>query len=107
MKKNKLLLLSILLMTSCQQDYVCVSSTITHKWDRYWIQPIHTGQSIMYFPHYDYYFQFNELKPYTKKVLLSDYEKFEIGDIYTFTISEEEKECFFSDSIYEIQKEEQ
>ena len=32
-----------------------------------------------------------------------DYKKFEIGDTYTFTISEEEKSYFFDDSIVVVE----
>ena len=92
MKIKKLLLLPILLlMTSCKENHIYVSSIITNKWDRQWVQVIHTGKVTVSVPHHDYYFQFNEWKPYTKKVSSGDYEKFDVGDIYTFAISEEKK----------------
>ena len=103
MRIKKLLLLPILLfMTSCEERHIYVSSIITNKWDRQWVQVISTGKIIVSVPHHDYYFQFNEWKPYTKKVSGGDYEKFEVGDIYTFTISEEEKSYFFDDSIVAV-----
>lgn len=106
MKIKKLLLLPILLlMTSCTKDsHIYVSSLITNKWDRHWVQVVSTGKTTISIPHHDYYFQFNEWKPYTKKVNDGDYEKFDIGDIYTFTISEEEKEYFFEDSIVVVEE---
>ena len=104
MRIKKLLLLHILLLiTSCEDSHIYVSSIITHKWDRTWVQVISTGKTTMSIPHHDYYFQFNEWKPYTKKVSEEDYKKFEIGDTYTFTISEEEKSYFFDDSIVVVE----
>lgn len=105
MKMKKLLLLPILLlMASCEESHIYVSSIITDKWDRTWVQVISTGKTTMTIPHHDYYFQFNEWKPYTKKVSNRDYEKLEVGDIYTFAISEKEKEYFFDDSIVAVEK---
>ena len=106
MKIKKLLLLPILLlMTSCDKSsHIYVSSIITNKWDRSWVQLSHAGKVLITIPHHDYYFQFNEWKPYTKKVSDGDYEKFDVGDIYTFTISEEEKSYFFDDSIVVVEE---
>ena len=104
MKIKKLLLLPILLlMTSCKASRIYVSSIITNKWDRHWSQIISTGKTTIIVPHHEFYFQFNEWKPYTKKVSLGDYEKFEIGDTYTFTISDSEKSYFFDDSIVVVE----
>ena len=104
MKIKKLLLLSVLLLTtSCKESHIYVSSIITNKWDRHWVQVISTGKITVSIPHHDYYFQFNEWKPYTKKVRGEDYDKFDVGDIYTFTISEEEKSYFFDDSIVVVE----
>ena len=105
MKIKKLLLLPILLlMTSCKDSHIYVSSIITNKWDRTWVQVISTGKTTMTIPHHDYYFQFNEWKPYTKKVSSGDYNKYDVGDIYTFTICDKEKEYFFDDSIVVIEE---
>lgn len=102
---KKLLLLPILLlMTSCKETHIYVSSIITNKWDRQWVQIIRIGKITTTIPHHDYYFQFNEWKPYTKKVSSGDYEKFEVGEIYTFTINEKEKEFFFDDSIVVVEE---
>lgn len=104
MKKFALiLLLPIMLLTSCGEGYTYVSSNITDKWDRTWTQTINTGKTIIHVPHHDYYFQFNEWKPYTKKVNQSDWNKFEIGDTYTFAISEKEREYFFDESIVSVE----
>lgn len=105
MKIKKLLLLpTLLLMTSCKDSHIYVSSIITNKWDRTWVQVISTGSSVISIPHHDYYFQFNEWKPYTKKITEGDYDMFEVGDTYTFTISEEEKSYFFDDSIVVVEE---
>lgn len=105
MRIKKLLLLPILfLMTSCKCSHIYVSSIITNKWDRYWVQVISTGKTTMTIPHHDYYFQFNEWKPYTKKVSGGDYEKFDVGDNYTFTIVDNEREYFFDDSIVVVEE---
>ena len=104
MKKLILLLVLplLLLLTSCDNSHIYVSSIITNKWDRRWTQVINTGKTMMSIPHHDYYFQFNEWKPYTKKVSGGDYGDFDVGDIYTFTISDKEKEYFFDDSIVKV-----
>lgn len=103
MKKLKLLLvLPLMLLTACDDNHLYVSSNITDKWDRTWVQIISTGKTTISIPHHDYYFQFNEWKPYTKKVNQSDWNKFEVGDTYTFAISEKEKEYFFTESIVDV-----
>ena len=100
MKKLKLLLLLPLLsLTACDDSHIYVSSIITNKWDRTWVQIVHTGKTTITIPHHDYYFNFNEWKPYTKKVSGGDYDKYDIGDTYTFAIDEREKSYFFDDSI--------
>lgn len=104
MKIKKLLLLPmLLLMTSCKESHIYVSSIITNKWDTHCVQVIWTGKTNISIQHHHHYFQFNECKPYTKKVSSEDYEKFEIGDIYTFTISNNEKSYFFDDSIVVVE----
>lgn len=102
--KKFLLLPLIVMMTACDDSHIYVSSVITNKWDRHWVQVISTGKTTISIPHHDYYFQFNEWKPYTKKVSGGDYDKFDVGDIYTFTISEEEREYFFEDSIVVVEE---
>ena len=100
MKKLKLLLaLPLLLLTACGGKELTVSSTITSKWDRKWIQTIYCGKVLTYVPHHTYYFDFEEVKPYTKQVNQTDWNNYEIGDKYTFTIKEKEKEYFFTESI--------
>lgn len=104
---KKLLLFTILpllLLTSCGDSHLYVSSNITDKWDRQWVQVIHVNKTTWTIPHHDYYFQFNEWEPYTKKVNRSDWYKFEIGDTYTFAIDEKEKHYFFDDSIVTIRE---
>ena len=97
-------LLPLFMLTGCKNSHIYVSSIITNKWDRTWVQVISTGKTTISVPHHDYYFQFNEWKPYTKKVSGGDYDKFDVGDIYTFTISDNEKEYFFEDSIYTVEE---
>lgn len=104
MKKLALmLLLPIMLLTSCGESHLYVSSNITDKWDRQWTQVISNGKTTMAIPHHDYYFNFNEWEPYTKKVTQSDWNKFEVGDTYTFSISEKERKYFFNESIVNVE----
>lgn len=105
MKKIILLLFLSLLISSCAKCYhIYVNSIITNKYDREWVQIIYANNVAISIPHHDYYFQFNEWKPYTKKVNESDYEKFEISDMYTFAIEPREKSYFFSDSIVVVEE---
>ncbi len=104
MKKllTTLLILPLLLLTSCNSTGIYVSSLITNKWDRRWSSIIRTGKTTIIVPHHDYYFQFNERKPYVKKVSGGDYDQFNIGDIYSFQISDNETEYFFEESIVRL-----
>ena len=105
MKKLKLLLaLPLMLLTSCNNSYLYVSSIITTKWDRHWVQVIRSGKATITVPHHDYYFQFNERKPYVKKVSGGDYDQFNVGDIYSFQISVRETEYFFEESIVRLKE---
>lgn len=106
MKKILLVLvLSVLLISSCAKSaHIYVSSIITHKREHEWVQIVYANKVTISIPHHDYYFQFNEWKPYTKKVNESDYKKFDITDVYTFVIEAHEKEYFFSDSIVIVEE---
>lgn len=104
MKLKKLLLLPILLlMTSCKESHIHVSSIITNKYDYETTTMIMSGTVLVPIFSHHYIFQFNEVKPYSKPVSSDDYNKFEVGDIYTFTIGEEEKSYFFDDSIVVVE----
>ena len=103
-KLSLMLLLPLMLLTSCGSSHTYVSSIITNKWDRKWVQIVSTGKTTIHIPHHDYYFNFNEWKPYTKKVNQGDYDKYEIGDIYTFAIDEKEREYFFDESIVNVEE---
>lgn len=105
MKKIKLLLiLPLLLLTGCKQKRICVTSNITNKWDRIWNQVITTGKITTVVPHHDYFFQFNEWKPYTKKVSYGDFTTYEVGDDYTFWIDDKETQYFFEESYYIVEE---
>ena len=99
-----LLLLPLLLLTSCSSENIYIASIITTKWDRRWVQVIRSGKVTITVPHRDYYFQFNERKPYVKKVTGGDYDQFNVGDIYSFQISVRETECFFEESIVRLKE---
>ena len=94
-----ILLPILLLMASCKENRIYVSSVIADKWYRQWVQVVIVGKVTTSIPRCNYYLQFNELKPYTKEVSYGDYEKFDVGDVYTFAIRESEKDCFFADNI--------
>jgi len=103
MKIKKLLLLPILLlMTSCKESHIYVSSIITNKYDYTTTTMIMSGKVLVPIFTHHYIFQFNEVKPYNKSVSSGDYSEYEIGDEYTFWIDEKEKEYFFESSYYTI-----
>lgn len=97
-----LLVLPLLLLTSCNSSGIYVTSLITNKWDRHWTSIVRAGKTTIIIPHHDYYFQFNERKPYVKEVSGGDYDKFNVGDTYTFQISDNETEYFFEESIFRL-----
>lgn len=107
MKKiKKLLLLPILLlMTSCKESRIYVSSIITNKYDYESMIMVSSGKAFVPIFNHHYIFQFNEVKPYDKSVSSEDYGKYEIGEEYTFRIDEKEKEYFFNDSIVVVEEE--
>ena len=102
MKKKLKLFILLPMVMLCSCSLFRVSSIITNKYDRHWIQTMVAGKVIYSIPKHDFYFQFNEVKPYTKQVEEKDYNKFEVGDTYTFAISKREAEYFFDSSVTEI-----
>lgn len=90
-------LLPLLLLSGCKEKNIYVSAEITQKY--HYITIILAGPSNpVPIDHYD--FIFNQAKPYRKEVSWTIYNQYEIGDIYTFCIDENEKEYFFENSIY-------
>ena len=107
MKKFKLLiLLPLMLLTSCSEKRTYVTSVITNKYDYTYNQVISNGKVTTVVIHHRYIFQFNEVKPYNKPVDNSTYEEYNVGDEYTFWIDEKEKEYFFPDSYETVETEE-
>ena len=104
MKKLKYLIaICCLALCSCNDNSgLYVSSTITHKSELHYSHLVKAGKAYVPIIHHYYYFHFNDLKPYKKSVVSGDYGKYEIGDVYTFQISEKEKEYFFTDNIDEV-----
>ena len=104
MKKIKLLiLLPLMLLTSCSEDTgIYVTSKIVNKYNYQTTTMVMSGKVLVPIITHHYIFQFNEVKPYSKSVGSDNYDKYEIGDDYTFQISEKEKEYFFETSYVDL-----
>ena len=98
-KIKYLLLINCLLCTACDEKHIYISSVITQKWNKQYFINVWAGTFMVAVPQQDYYFMFNEQKPYTKKISKEDYTTYEIGNTYTFEIDEKEQEYFFEESI--------
>lgn len=99
------LLMPLLLLASCSEEHIYVTSQITNKYHYTYYQVVSTGKTTITIPHKRYVFQFNDWQPYKKSVSVATYNEYEIGDEYTFLISSEEKKYFFNEHIYVVEEE--